>query len=250
MSSDVDDRAATYFSRGPLCARRLRASSPRCRPSADRGPSRRRPTPWRRRSAWSPRRWHARRETSSIQPSRSMSRSRPDLKMPEPTKTPSAPSCMQSDASAGVAMPPAVNVTTGRRPFSATQRTSNGCPVLLRRGKQLVVAGGLKPTDGAEHGAHVRNGVHDVAGARFTLRSDHRGAFGDPAQCFAEIRRPPNERNREPPLVDVVRHIRGCEYLGLIDVVDLELLQDLRLGEVTDTALRHHRRSTLRPGSP
>ena len=43
--------------------------------------------------------------------------------MPEPTKTPSAPSCMQSDASAGVAMPPAVNVTTGRRPFSATHLT-------------------------------------------------------------------------------------------------------------------------------
>ena len=49
----------------------------------------------------------------------------PDLKMPEPTNTPSAPSCMQSEASAGVAMPPAVNVTTGRRPFSATQRTSS-----------------------------------------------------------------------------------------------------------------------------
>ena len=49
----------------------------------------------------------------------------PDLKMPEPTKTPSAPSCMQSAASAGVAIPPAVNVTTGRRPFSATQRTSS-----------------------------------------------------------------------------------------------------------------------------
>src|SRR5262245_35565732 len=49
----------------------------------------------------------------------------PDLKMPEPTNTPSAPSCMQSDASAGVAMPPAVNVTTGRRPFSATQRMSS-----------------------------------------------------------------------------------------------------------------------------
>src|SRR5215211_6031060 len=53
----------------------------------------------------------------------------PDLKMPEPTKTPSAPSCMQSAASAGVAMPHAVNVTTGRRPCSATQRTSStGAP--------------------------------------------------------------------------------------------------------------------------
>ena len=49
----------------------------------------------------------------------------PDLKMPEPTKTPSAPSCMQSDASAGVAIPPAVNVTTGSFPFSATHLTSS-----------------------------------------------------------------------------------------------------------------------------
>jgi hypothetical protein len=44
----------------------------------------------------------------------------PDLKMPEPTKTPSAPSCIIIAASAGVAMPPAVNSTTGacrpRRP--------------------------------------------------------------------------------------------------------------------------------------
>src|SRR5438046_25391 len=48
-----------------------------------------------------------------------------DLKIPEPTKTPSAPSCMQSAASAGVAMPPAVNVTTGSLPFSATHLTSS-----------------------------------------------------------------------------------------------------------------------------
>src|SRR5690349_24734859 len=36
----------------------------------------------------------------------------PDLKMPEPTNTPSAPSCIIIAASAGVAMPPAVNMTT------------------------------------------------------------------------------------------------------------------------------------------
>ena len=47
----------------------------------------------------------------------------PDLKMPEPTKTPSAPSCIISAASAGVATPPAVNNTTGRAPASATSRT-------------------------------------------------------------------------------------------------------------------------------
>ena len=68
------------------------------------------------------------RPRSASSPRRSPSRARsglPDLKIPEPTNTPSAPSCMQSAASAGVAMPPAVNVTTGRRPFSATHRTSS-----------------------------------------------------------------------------------------------------------------------------
>ena len=40
----------------------------------------------------------------------------PDLKMPEPTNTPSAPSCIIIAASAGVAMPPAVNSTTGSLP--------------------------------------------------------------------------------------------------------------------------------------
>ena len=38
-----------------------------------------------------------------------------DLKMPEPTNTPSAPSCITSEASAGVAMPPAQNSGTGSR---------------------------------------------------------------------------------------------------------------------------------------
>src|SRR4051795_6823550 len=46
-----------------------------------------------------------------------------DLKMPDPTKLPSAPSCIISAASAGVAMPPAQNSTTGSLPVSATSRT-------------------------------------------------------------------------------------------------------------------------------
>ena len=35
--------------------------------------------------------------------------------------------------------------------------------------------------------------------------------------------------------------VGGGQHLGLVDVVDLECLQDLRLGEVADPALRHHR---------
>ena len=39
-----------------------------------------------------------------------------DLKMPEPTNTASAPSCIMSAASAGVAMPPAEKFGTGSLP--------------------------------------------------------------------------------------------------------------------------------------
>ena len=46
------------------------------------------------------------------------------LKMPEPTNTASAPSCIASAASAGVAMPPAQNSGTGSQPVSAISCTS------------------------------------------------------------------------------------------------------------------------------
>ncbi|PBI82560.1 hypothetical protein BKP42_68550 [Rhodococcus erythropolis] len=49
----------------------------------------------------------------------------PDLKMPDPTNTPSAPSCIIIAASAGVAMPPAVNMVTGSLPALATSTTSS-----------------------------------------------------------------------------------------------------------------------------
>jgi hypothetical protein len=49
----------------------------------------------------------------------------PDLKIPEPTNTPSAPSSIIIAASAGVAIPPAVNNTTGSRPAAATSATSS-----------------------------------------------------------------------------------------------------------------------------
>ena len=63
--------------------------------------------------------------------------------MPEPTKTPSAPSCIIIAASAGVAMPPAVNSTTGSLPRrgdlldQVVRRLQ-----LLRRDVQLVAPRG------------------------------------------------------------------------------------------------------------
>ena len=44
----------------------------------------------------------------------------------------------------------------------------------------------------------------------------------------------------ELPLVDVMLEIGRRQHLGLVDVVDLERLEDLRLGEMADAALRHH----------
>ena len=60
------------------------------------------------------------------------------LKIPEPTKLPSAPSCIISAASAGVAIPPAQNSGTGSRPRSATSRDD-----LERRPELLGGAGEL-----------------------------------------------------------------------------------------------------------
>src|ERR1700688_621293 len=55
-----------------------------------------------------------------------------DLKMPEPTKTASAPRLRTSAASAGVAMPPAEKFGTGSLPVLATWRTSSsGAPSSL-----------------------------------------------------------------------------------------------------------------------
>src|SRR5207248_9493330 len=54
------------------------------------------------------------------------------LKMPEPTKIPSQPSCIMSAASAGVARPPAAKLTTGSRPRRALSSSrSAGAPIRL-----------------------------------------------------------------------------------------------------------------------
>src|SRR5207302_1441796 len=55
-----------------------------------------------------------------------------DLKIPDPTKTPSQPSCIIRAASAGVASPPAAKLTTGRRPSRAQSSSrSTGAPIRL-----------------------------------------------------------------------------------------------------------------------
>ncbi len=166
----------------------------------------------------------------------------PDLKMPEPTNTPSAPSCIIIAASAGVAMPPAVNRTTGslppRRPRGRA-RTVPAAPWPRRTARPR--ARFCSRRSSWRMCAHVGGGVRDVTGAGLTLRADHRRALGDPAQRLAEVGRAAHERDGERPLVDVVGVVGRGEHLGLVDVVDAEALQHLGLDEVADAGLGHHR---------
>ncbi len=162
--------------------------------------------------------------------------------MPEPTKLPSAPSCIVSAASAGVAIPPAQNSGTGSQPRSATSRTtSSGARSSFASAASSSARELREPADAAGDLAQVADGLDDVAGAGLALGADHRRALADPPQRLAEVGRAADERDVEGPLVDVVGLVGRGQDLGLVDVVDLERLQDLGLGEVPDPRLRHHR---------
>ena len=90
------------------------------------------------------------------------------------------------------------------------------------------------------------DGLDDVAGAGLALRAHHRRALVDPAQGLAEVPAAAHERDLEGVLVDVVALVGRGQDLGLVDVVDAQRLEDLRLDEVADAGLGHdgdrHRR--------
>ena len=66
--------------------------------------------------------------------------------------------------------------------------------------------------------------LHDVAGAGLALGPDHGGALGDAPERLAQVPAAADEGDLERPLVDVVLLVGGRQYLGLVDVVDTELL--------------------------
>src|SRR4051812_17716386 len=107
--------------------------------------------------------------------------------------------------------------------------------------EQLGLVERRQAADLAGDRAQVADRLDDVAGARLALRADHRRALGDAPQRLAEVRRAAHERDAERPLVDVVGLVGRREDLGLVDVVDLERLEHLRLGEVADARLGHDR---------
>src|SRR4051794_4737247 len=112
---------------------------------------------------------------------------------------------------------------------------------LLGLGSELLAAESAEPLDAADDPAEVADGLDDVAGPGLTLGADHRGALADPAKSLAQVGRAAHEGGLESVLVDVVRLVGRGQHLGLVDVVHLERLQDLRLGEMSDTGLCHDR---------
>ena len=53
------------------------------------------------------------------------------------------------------------------------------------------------------------------------------------------LRAPQTKGHREGVLIHVMRFVGGGEHFGLVNVVDAQLLQDLRFGEMADAALCH-----------
>src|SRR3954465_1151644 len=112
--------------------------------------------------------------------------------MPEPTKLPSAPSCIISAASAGVAIPPAQNSGTGSRPAEATSWTTSsgawcslaappssprGSRVFFGGSRQLLRAQLGQPLDAGDDLAHMSHRLDHVAGPGLALGADHRRAL-------------------------------------------------------------------------
>lgn len=76
-------------------------------------------------------------------------------------------------------------------------------------------------------GAHVLDGLDDVARAGLAFCPDHGGAFGDAAQGFAQVAAAADERDLEVRLLDVVAVVSRGEDFGFVDVVDSDGFEDL-----------------------
>ena len=112
---------------------------------------------------------------------------------------------------------------------------------LLGSLEELIVTQALDAADLGVHGTHVADCLDHVTGARLALGADHGSALGDAAQGLAQVTGTADEGYLELGLVDMIHVVGGRQHFTLVDVVDLNGLQDLGLGEVADAALGHDR---------
>lgn len=89
-------------------------------------------------------------------------------------------------------------------------------------------------------GSHVLDGLGDITSTGLTLGSDEGSSLVDSSESLTQVLGTANEGDLEVSLVDVVELVSGGQNLRLVNVVDTNLLNDLGLDKVTDSALGHN----------
>src|SRR5450432_1238011 len=148
-----------------------------------------------------------------------------DLKIPLPTNTASAPSCITSAASAGVAIPPAEKFGTGSLPLAATHSTSSsGAPRFL---------------DSCTSSSRPSTVSCFISFTMVRMWRTASTILPEPASPFVRIiaARAAYERHFVIPLVDVVLFVGGRQYFAFVDVIDTQRFQHAGFGEVADAGL-------------
>ena len=107
--------------------------------------------------------------------------------------------------------------------------------------EKFVFGHGSHAANFRHHGAHMTDRLHHIARTRLSLRPDHRGALRYASKRLAQIAGPADERHGETRLVNMMHIVRRRENLGLVHVVDIDRLENLRLDEMADAALCHDR---------
>ena len=161
-------------------------------------------------------------------------------KMPEPTKTPSAPSCITSAASAGVLMPPATKFTTGSQHADATSLTSsNGAWSLgATNSSSSRIDSSLRISERTSRSWRTASTMLPVPASPFVR------IIAAPSL----MRRSASPRFRQPHTNGTLNACLSMwlvssagEHLGLVDVVHAEGFEHLGLDEVPDPGLGHDR---------
>ena len=118
-----------------------------------------------------------------------------DLKIPEPTKTASAPKLHHERGVGGSSDSARGEIRHRQFSVLATPRTSSsGAPSSFATCMNSSSRSVVRRRIFRRNRAHVADGFDDIARAGFALGADHRRAFGNAPQRFAQIARAADER--------------------------------------------------------
>src|SRR5690554_4231959 len=83
-------------------------------------------------------------------------------------------------------------------------------------------------------------GLNYITSTGLTLRSNHRGAFINSAQGFSQISCPTDKWYFKFCFINMIPIVRRCQNLALIDVINPQSFQDLRLNKMAYSGFSHH----------